>query len=114
MDIRDKVHALVAAALKVLVERAESVARYFAKKLGNDVTEYRRKLAERFGKGPMRCPACGSVKLLLIRIWSKSAGLIYDILGDGGLQTPVLDSSAVGPSVVCPPRRMEKQMALAI
>ena len=112
MDIRDKVHALVAAALKVLVERAESVARYFAKKLGNDVTEYRRKLAERFGKGPMRCPACGSVKLLLIRIWSKTAGLIYDILQDGVSQTPVVDSSAVGSSVVCGP--VEKQMVLAI
>jgi hypothetical protein len=104
--IRDKVHALVAKALKVLVERAESVAKYFAKKLGNDVTEYRRKLEERFGKGPMRCPACGSVKLLLIRIWSKTGGMIYDILRDGVSQAPRLEPVVYGP--------VEKQMALAI
>jgi hypothetical protein len=52
------------------------------------------------------------VKLLLIRIWSKSAGLIYDILLDGVSQVPGLKPSTVGPSVVC--GQMEKQMALAI
>lgn len=117
--IRDKVHALVSKALEALVRRAVEVAKYFARKLGKNVTEYRRKLEERFGKMPLKCPVCGSVKLLLIRIWSKSAGLIYDILQDGTLLTCGSDSlsgsgkaSSVTKSVIT--GQAERQMALAI
>ena len=100
--VREKVHALVSGALKALVERAESVARYFAKKLGKDVTEYRRKLAEQFGKGPMRCPECGSVNLLLIRIWSKTAGLIYELGRDGVSECPDTEDRKSDPVIPMP------------
>jgi len=81
--VREKIHALVVNALKVLVRRAEQVAQYFARRRGISPEQYRQKLDERFGKGPMRCPSCGSTKMLLIRIWSKEAGLVYDLARDG-------------------------------
>ena len=81
--IREKIHTLVAGALKVLVQRVEQVAQFFAQKRGTKPEECRRKLDEPFGKGPMRCPNCGSTKMLLIRIWSKAAGLVYELTSDG-------------------------------
>ncbi|NCC62517.1 MAG: hypothetical protein EOM12_16630, partial [Verrucomicrobiae bacterium] len=77
--IREKIHALVADALRLLVKRAEQVSRYFARKGGESPEEYRRKLEERFGDRKTRCEKCGSTKMILIRIWSKKAGLIYEI-----------------------------------
>ncbi|MEA3226457.1 MAG: transposase [Planctomycetota bacterium] len=77
--VREKIHALVAGALKALVRRAEQVAEYFARKRGISPAEYRAKLDEKFGKRQMRCEKCGSTKMLLIRIWSKEAGMIYEI-----------------------------------
>jgi len=81
--IREKVHALVANALKALVRRAQQASEYFARKRGISQEQYRQKLDEYFGKGAMRCPNCGSTKMLLIRIWSKGAGLVYDLVRDG-------------------------------
>jgi len=81
--VRDKIHALVVNALKALVRRAQQVAEYFARKRGISPEQYRQRLDEHFGKGPMRCPNCGSTKMLLIRIWSKTAGLVYDMVRDG-------------------------------
>lgn len=78
--VREKIHELVAGALRVLVERAEAVARYFAKKSHCVAAGYGQKIAEQFGKGLMRCPECGSTKMLLVRIWSKTAGVLYDLL----------------------------------
>jgi len=79
--IREKIHALVAGALKVLVQRAEQVAQYFMRKRGVSPEKYERKLDEPFGKGPVCCPSCGSTKMLLIRIWSKAAGVVYERTG---------------------------------
>jgi len=87
--VREKIHALVVVALKVLVRRAEQVAAYFARKRGISPEEYRRKLDDRFGKGQMRCPNCGSTKMLLIRIWSREAGMIYEIGKDDPAQPAV-------------------------
>jgi hypothetical protein len=81
--VRERIHALVADALKALVRRAKQVAEYFARKRGTTPELYREKLDERFGKGELRCPNCGSTKMLLIRIWSKEAGLVYDLMRDG-------------------------------
>lgn len=86
--IREKMHALVADALKVLVRRAAQVAEYFARKRGINAQTYQRKPNEQFGKGPMRCPHCGSTKMLLIRIWSKDAGLVYDLTRDAQSPAP--------------------------
>jgi len=47
----------------------------------------------------MRCPNCGSTKMLLIRIWSKTAGVVYDLLRDG-----------VAPAAVHKQRRREAPM----
>jgi hypothetical protein len=81
--VRDKIHALVAKALEVLVRRAQQVAQYFAQKRGMSSEAYREKLEQKFGKGLMRCPTCGSTKMVLIRIWSKAAGVLYELGGDG-------------------------------
>ena len=77
--VREKIHALVASALKVLVQRAHQVAEYFTRKRGVRPEPAR----EPSGKGEMRCPSCGSTRLLLIRIWNKRAGVVYDLFRDG-------------------------------
>jgi len=97
--VREKIHALVADALQALVRRAALVAEFFARKRGTTPEAYRAKLDERFGKGEMRCPNCGSTKMLLIRIWSKTAGVVYDLLRDG-----------VAPAAVHEQRRREAPM----
>ena len=89
--VREKIHALVADALKALVRRAQQVAEYFARKRGTMPETYREKLDERFGKGELRCPNCGSTKMLLIRIWSKTAGLVYELTRDGVSDTHVVE-----------------------
>jgi len=88
--VREKIHALVANVLKALVRRAAQVAEYFARKRGISPEQYRQKLDERFGKGQMRCAACGSTKMLLVRIWSKEAGLVYELTRDGVAPAPVV------------------------
>jgi len=88
--VREKIHALVADALKALVRRAQRVAEYFARRRGTSPAECRRKLDERFGKGEVRCPNCGSPQMLLIRIWSKEAGLVYELARDGLRGAPVV------------------------
>jgi len=97
--VREKIHALVVDALKALVRRAAQVAEYFARKRGTSPEQYRRKLDERFGKGEMRCPNCGSTKLLLIRIWSKEAGLVYELMRDGLRDVPVVAPRHTGTSL---------------
>ena len=91
--VREKIHALVADALKALVRRAKQVAEYFANKRGTTPEAYREKLDERFGKGELRCPNCGSTKMLLLRIWSKTAGLVYELTRDGVSPAPVVAPS---------------------
>jgi len=107
--IREKIHRLVAEVLKVLVARAEQVAQYFARKRGVSHAEYGRKLAEPFGKGPLSCPNCGSTKMLLIRIWSKASGVVYERASDEGHShaPAVAEASRVGLP------RMPEQMAFA-
>jgi hypothetical protein len=96
--VRQKIHALVASALQALVRRAEQVAQFFARKKSRNPPPYRQKLEERFGKGEMRCPACGSTNMLLIRIWSGRAGVVYelgrDLLGVGPPQADDVESLA--------------------
>ena len=58
------------------MQRAEQVAQYFMRKRGVSPEKYERKRDEPFGKGPVCCPNCGSTKMLLIRIWSKAAGVV--------------------------------------
>lgn len=112
--VREKIHALVAGALNALVRRAEQVAQYFAQRRGMASGSYRQKLEEEFGKGPMRCPACGSTKMLLVRIWSKEAGLVYDLMRDGLVQGGTVVPSL--PVSVChaQPSPLAEQLALAL
>ena len=119
--VREKIHALVAGALQVLVRRAEQVAQYFARQRpGHPGQPYRQKLEERFGKGEMRCPACGSTNMLLIRIWTKAKGVVYEVgregvspasrnTGAGGLVTAVFTPR---PTVSLPP--IYRQLAFGI
>ena len=101
--IREKIHALVADALRLLVKRAEQVARYFARKEGQNREEYRRKLEERFGDRKTRCEKCGSTKMILIRIWSKKTGMIYEIGKDdlpaGDCRAPVVGKKMEAPRI---------------
>ncbi len=58
-----------------------------------------RKLEERFAKGEIRCPACGSANMLLIRIWTKTKGVVYREWGRTCLRAPRGDVLSGGFSV---------------
>jgi len=70
--------------------------RIFAEHWERFATEYE----AQHGKGQMCCPARGSTKMLLIRIWSKEAGLVYDLIRDG-----------VSPMPMAEPRQRERPMS---
>ena len=105
--VRKKIHALVADALQVLVRRAGQVARYFARQRPGQPGS--RKLEGRFAKGEIRCPACGSANMLLIRIWTKTKGVVYE--WGGNL------SARAAPATYCPAVSLSpvyRQLTLAI
>ena len=105
--VRKKIHALVADALQVLVRRAGQVARYFARQRPGQPGS--RKLEGRFAKGGMRCPACGSANMLLIRIWTKTKGVVYEWGGNLSART--------APATYCPAVSLSpvyRQLTLAI
>ena len=90
--IREKIHALVSDALALLVRRAERMAQYFAGKRAHERCDQRQanassqrqgSVSEEFIKRPMSCPHCGSTNLLLIRIWNKTSGVVYELIRDG-------------------------------
>jgi hypothetical protein len=64
----------------------------------------RQKLEVKFGKGLMRCPNCGSTKMVLIRIWSKAAGMIFELRGDGASECATGDSRKNDAVVPMPPQ----------
>ncbi len=73
------------------------------------VTANSRKLEGRFAKGGMRCPACGSANMLLIRIWTKTKGVVYE--WGGNL------SARAAPATYCPAVSLSpvyRQLTLAI
>lgn len=108
--VRKKIHALVADALQILVQRAEQVARYFAGQCrGHPGQPDRQKLEDRFAKGEMRCPACGSTNMLLIRIWTKAKGVVYE--WDGNLPVRIAPTTHRA-AVSLPP--IYRQLTLAI
>jgi len=105
--VRKKIHALVADALQVLVRRAGQVAQYFARQRPGQPDS--RKLEERFAKGEIRCPACGSANMLLIRIWTKTKGVVYEWGGNLSART--------APATYCPAVSLSpvyRQLTLAI
>jgi len=93
--IRDKMHDLVAAALQRLCKAAERVSAYFARKRGLSRRQYRVQVEEQFGDHRVRCPNCGSTNMHLIRIWSKSEGVVYDAVRDDPSMTLHVDSGPV-------------------
>ena len=80
--VRDRMHALVAEALRRLCRAAERVSEYFARKKGLDPRRYREWVEEQFGDHRPRCSNCGSVNMRLIKIWSASAGVLYEAVRD--------------------------------
>jgi len=80
--IRERMHDLVAAALQRLCKAAERVSAYFTRNSGLSRRQYRVQVEEQFGDHRIRCPNCGSTRMCLIRIWSKSEGVIYDAVRD--------------------------------
>ena len=84
--VRDKIHALVADALKVLVRKAEQIAQrisFLRKIRGNNTgTNNHVEHVDSHEEGGVRCPHCGHGKMKLLRIWSKKRGFIYDAVKD--------------------------------
>lgn len=104
--VREKIHALVADALKALVRPAAQLAEYFARKRGTTPEAYREKLDDCFGKGKLRCPNCGSTKMLLIRIWSKTTKLVYELTRDGAPRVPVVAPRRREPALPVPQEQL--------
>ena len=89
--VRNKIHALVADALKVLVRKAEQIAQRISFLRGirkgngeENKNEAVACLSSARESRDVRCPECGHGKMKLIKIWSKKRGVIYDALKDGG------------------------------
>jgi predicted DCC family thiol-disulfide oxidoreductase YuxK len=96
--VRNKVHALVADALKVLVRKAEQIAQRisFLRKIRGDNKGHEH--VEHVGgneEGGVCCPHCGHGKLKLIRIWSKKRGFIYDASAEIGNAQPESSSGVI-------------------
>lgn len=106
--VRQKIHDKVANVLRRLVQRAESVARRFGgHSRRNDHSNHG---TATLGKAPMRCARCGSTDLILLRIWDKCRGVLYDAIRDG--PTP-FEPPPVQTAPTPPVARFE-QMVLAI
>ncbi len=78
--VREKFHALVADILKVLMKRAERATQFFLRKCSKSARN-KQESEEPFVKLPLRCPSCGSQRMLLVRVWSKSVGVVYERKG---------------------------------
>ena len=70
------------------------------------------KSANIFGKGEMRCPACGSTNMLLIRIWTKTKGVIYEWGRELSAAVPVTMPMMSRAAVSLPP--IYRQLVLPI
>jgi predicted DCC family thiol-disulfide oxidoreductase YuxK len=85
--VRDKIHALVADALKVLVRKAEQIAQRisFLRKIRGDNPGRNNHIehVDSHEEGGVCCPHCGHGKMKLLRIWSKKRGFIYDATKEG-------------------------------
>lgn len=102
--LREKMHTLAAAALERLCRAAARVSAYFAQKKGIPAEQYAGKIEQQFGDHRPRCKNRGSTRLQLIRIWSKSAGVIYDAVRDDPSISPDGDRAppAVHPAGAAP------------
>lgn len=94
-SIREKMHELVASALTRLARNMEKVACYFARKRGLTPEQYRAELEAKFGDHRPRCPKCGSRRMRLVRIWSKTAGVVYDAARDDHAGVKIAELPAV-------------------
>ena len=81
--IRKKIHTLVCDVLQRLVQRAEAVAQYFARRNAQGSGCETRDEAVGVGKAPIRCANCGSTNMILLRIWDKHKGIVYEAIRDG-------------------------------
>ena len=82
--VRNKIHEMVVDVLKRLseaMERAREIFERLKARHGGPNADDVKRIGEQFGDHKIRCPRCGSV-MLLIRIWSKTRGMIYDLLED--------------------------------
>jgi hypothetical protein len=85
--VRNKIHALVADALKVLVRKAEQIAQrisFFRKIRGENKGQNQTEDVGGHEECGVSCPHCGHGKMKLLRIWSKKRGMIYDASSEIG------------------------------
>lgn len=107
--VRNKIHEMVAEVLKHLsdaMERAREIFERLKARHGGPNPDDVKRIEEQFGDRKICCPRCGSV-MLLIRIWSKTRGLVYELTRDGLSPVP---SESLGNA--CLPR-MPEQLAFA-
>jgi hypothetical protein len=90
--VRDKIHALVAEALKVLVNKAKEISQRISFLRGIRKQDVVKDMAGKEIEEGVRCPECGHGKMKLIKIWSKKRGVIYDAGVEVGKAHP--DSSS--------------------
>lgn len=111
--VRRRLHALAAPALARLVAAAAKVSAWVARRRGLEPEDAQVRLDQEFGDHRPRCGVCGSAKLQLIRIWSRTAGLIYEAARD---DPPVRDArvSARPPPAAPTPVFWQPEFAFAV
>jgi len=76
--LREKMHALVASTLQRLAQSMEKLACFFARKRGLTAAQYHSEIEAKFGDHQPRCPQCGSTRMRLVRLWSRTGGVLYE------------------------------------
>jgi len=111
--IRQKMHDMVSATIRHLCQTAQRVSAYFSRKKGKSVESSRKASQDSFGGRQVRCSHCGSTRLQLICIWSRSGGLIYDAVRDDPRappRVPLVSSPGVGDQKQAPSPRTPVQL----
>lgn len=98
--LREKMHELVASTLRRLVLNMEKVTCFFARKRGLTPAEYHSEIEAKFGDHQPRCPKCGSKRMRLLRLWTKTGGVVYEAppepAGSEGMSAPTLSPACAG------------------
>jgi hypothetical protein len=96
--VRNKVHALVADVLAGLQRVAQQVREWVGRQgLGHREAAKSVKSVsgeEAFGDLEVRCPRCGA-EMILVRVWSASGGVLYDLWAEEWVVPPALAVRAV-------------------
>jgi len=85
--VHRKFRKLLADTLAGFVRQAKRVADLIARRKGVPAAACLGEVRQRFMKKDPRCPHCGSTRLVLMYVWSRKYGMLYDVVRDSPTMT---------------------------